>query len=378
MKKTILLFDMDGVLLDPCGYHRALQETVRLTGLALGYQEPHLPRETICTFEAAGITSEWDSGAVCLALMLTVGWKAGFPLEVPRRLQPHMPLTSRLETPDWKAFLETLNTTSRPGRPPLDRALSLLIEDFSPERRKRIANLIQNAHNIKFSLIHRSFQELVLGSRIYRKTYDLDPVLNVTGYLANYDRPALNLEQRDQLTDWLDRENCRAAIFTNRPSQPPPPLWGSPEAELGASLVGLDQLPLIGYGQMRWTANRLELSRKDCYKPSPVHALSALLAAEGIDPETALLAAGRLTHRGQSGSIWKTLDQTQVFVFEDTPPGLKSVQKAKSLLKSQNVNLNVSLIGISARGKKRLALEKTGAVVYPHLARALQEEVGIC
>ncbi|MDZ7844820.1 MAG: hypothetical protein U5K99_08480 [Anaerolineales bacterium] len=377
MKKTILLFDMDGVLLDPRGYHRALQETVRLTGLALGYQEPHLPRETIRAFEAAGITSEWDSGAVCLALMLTMGWKAGLPLEVPCRLNPQHAISHDLPVPDWAEFLTRLNTHDRPASP-LEKALALLFQDLSPPQQETIAGLIENAHTPAESPTHRTFQELVLGSSVYQATYSHQPALSTPGFLTKYDQPSLQPAQTQALKEWLTVEGNRAAIITNRPSQPPPPLWGTPEAELGASLVGLDRLPLIGYGQMRWTANRLELSRKDCYKPSPVHALSALLAAEGIDPQTALLAAGRLTHRGQSGSIWKTLDQTQVFVFEDTPPGLKSVQKAKSLLKSQNVNLNVSLIGISAGGKKRLALEKTGAVVYPHLARALQEEVGIC
>jgi len=35
----ILLFDMDGVLLKPLGYHRALKETVRLAGISSGYGE---------------------------------------------------------------------------------------------------------------------------------------------------------------------------------------------------------------------------------------------------------------------------------------------------------------------------------------------------
>ena len=30
----ILIFDMDGVLIEPHGYHRALKETVRLAGIA--------------------------------------------------------------------------------------------------------------------------------------------------------------------------------------------------------------------------------------------------------------------------------------------------------------------------------------------------------
>ena len=36
---NIFLFDTDGVLVKPKGYHRALQETVRLAGISTGFGE---------------------------------------------------------------------------------------------------------------------------------------------------------------------------------------------------------------------------------------------------------------------------------------------------------------------------------------------------
>ena len=49
----ILLFDMDGVLLESRGYHLALQETVRIMAIALGFEDRTLSADDIATFEAS-------------------------------------------------------------------------------------------------------------------------------------------------------------------------------------------------------------------------------------------------------------------------------------------------------------------------------------
>jgi len=66
----ILIFDMDGVLVKPEGYHRALQETVRLAGISTQYGEVQLTDNQIAQFEALGISSEWHSSALCMAVMV--------------------------------------------------------------------------------------------------------------------------------------------------------------------------------------------------------------------------------------------------------------------------------------------------------------------
>jgi FMN phosphatase YigB (HAD superfamily) len=66
----ILLFDMDGVLLDPLGYHKALIETVRLVSRSMGFDDFILSDKDIAQFEALGISSEWDSSALCAALLV--------------------------------------------------------------------------------------------------------------------------------------------------------------------------------------------------------------------------------------------------------------------------------------------------------------------
>ena len=77
MSYRIALFDMDGVLLESLGYHIALQETVRQAALELGLNDPPLSMEAIASFEAGGITCEWDEAAICHAVMLK--WPAGRP-----------------------------------------------------------------------------------------------------------------------------------------------------------------------------------------------------------------------------------------------------------------------------------------------------------
>jgi hypothetical protein len=79
----ILMLDMDSVLLTPMGYYRALQETVRLVAAALGYTGRHLTRDEIEGFEAAGVTSEWESSAICACLFLRQAWRAGIDIDLP-------------------------------------------------------------------------------------------------------------------------------------------------------------------------------------------------------------------------------------------------------------------------------------------------------
>ena len=375
MAERILLFDMDGVLLDPRGYHRALQKTVHLTGQALGYPKITLPQDIIHRFEASGITSEWDSSAVCLGLMLKAGWQAGLPLQVPRELAPQTRSRHGLPAPDWAEFLTRLNADGLPGSP-LERGLSLLQQDLSRPQRKIIAGLVENAHSPAESLTHRIFQELVLGSSVYQATYDRQPALNTPGFLTKHDRPSLPKGQLQALKDWLAAEGHRAAILTNRPSQPPPPLFGTPEAELGAALVELDDLPLAGYGQMLWTAHQLQLSVEACRKPNPVHALSALQLAAGLDEQKALLSAGKLAHQGQVNESWEAFHQAEVVVFEDTPPGLESVRSARNLLQNSGIHLKLDLVGISRDPQKKEVLARRGAAIYPALGPALKDRLG--
>ena len=75
MTKSIILFDMDGVLLEQEGYHTALMAAVKRIGAALGMPNAAITPTEIARFEAMSVTNEWDSQSICAALMLIDLWK---------------------------------------------------------------------------------------------------------------------------------------------------------------------------------------------------------------------------------------------------------------------------------------------------------------
>ena len=85
----------------------------------------------------------------------------------------------------------------------------------------------------------------------------------------------------------------------------------------------------------------------------------------------ALEAAAALILDNQADYVWKALCGAQVYVFEDTVPGLDSIRAAKGILEEIGVPIKLSLFGIADSGPKRQALEAAGAVVIPSLSVAL-------
>jgi len=55
--------------------------------------------------------------------------------------------------------------------------------------------------------------------------------------------------------------------------------------------------------------------------------------ALGDNQQAALLEAGALVETGRGGPAWRRLDGAQVFILEDTPGGIKSLQAAGRLWK---------------------------------------------
>ena len=108
----ILLFDMDGVLLESLGYHMALQETVRIMAKALGFGDLTLSADDIAAFEAGGINKEWDEAAICTALLLEAVWKLD-----PKRILPgtstgpNATLLNLQSAPDFNALAHKLSST---------------------------------------------------------------------------------------------------------------------------------------------------------------------------------------------------------------------------------------------------------------------------
>lgn len=371
----ILLFDMDDVLLEAHGYHRGLQDTVSFIAASLGYEKASLTMDDIAVFEASGVTSEWDSSAICVALMLEKAWSVDPQKQLPSQvnLNPNTKLT--IEPPDFSKFAAALGETSLKSLRPRVRAERLIIKNadhLTHLQKNTILDILNNARQIDGSLTHRVFQELILGSSEFRRTYNLEPFFDTESYLSMYDLPTLSSEQRALLTEWLQLPGHRGAILTNRPSLAPQGYFSTPEAEIGARLVGLDHLPIAGFGGLIWLSHTRGLDQEVYIKPSPVHALTALRLALGDSQEKALKNATALAVDNQLDPTWQQLQDAQVSVFEDTAGGLESLLAASKYLHAFNIDFETQLFGISANRQKRFSLESTGAHLCPSLSSALK------
>jgi hypothetical protein len=241
----------------------------------------------------------------------------------------------------------------------------------TPAQKRIRQQILGRARQIDGSLTHRAFQELVLGSRAFTTTYGLEPHLDTESYLHCFDRPILEGSVRDQLSGWLATPDHYGVIFTARPSAPLGDFTVPPEAEIGARLVGLDFLPVVGLGDLAWLGARIAKDDPALRKPSPVHALVALLRYQATKRKDALIKTANLVFEQVSDPVWRELDGAQVTVFEDTTAGLQSALVACELLGEIGISIRLQLIGVTPSEEKREALETLSARVFLDINQAL-------
>jgi len=349
-----LIFDMDGVLLDARGYHRALQRTVNLVALqTLSISDIELSREDIHQFEALGISSEWHSSALCLAY-LEVQQLSG--------AETH----SLTLDPLFRALKNQSNNL-----PALQRSLQA-IDQICTDKGVELQSVqcwIDDSEDIEKSPTMNWFQEFVLGSEQYQKQYHKTPQLSLTSYLTEYDIPLISEANASRIVHWKKERKFSPAIMTNRPSSGPLDFCGSPEAETGLDLVNLGGLPLIGYGEIEWLANQTGQEPSNLGKPKPVHALAAIFSALGYGKEDSLRISLDMTNWEEA--MVSPLQGATITVFEDTPPGIRSVKQAGHKLQQAGVEVTIQAYGITSNPVKKAALESEGAQVAENINLAL-------
>jgi len=355
MKQTILLFDMDGVLLHADGYHFALQSSISLIGRNIGIEKPILTKEHINNFEASGVTHEWETLAICSAILLTQIWQVDADIRIPDTIDPS-PNKFLIKGEDW--FTDFLKNIDLKGKSATVFAESVLCESKSlanSEQIKYLRHILGSGLNLDISPTLPIFQEFVLGSRMFAETYKFRSQLTTLSYLSLYDREVLTKKNHGRLIKWLESDYHHAVIFTNRPSQPPGSFFSTPEAELGAAAIGLEELPIIGAGSLSWLADLKSKPWFEYYKPNPVHALAALQLAVGRSLTQALNAAVNFYDGNQNTNDWLPLEGSKVYVFEDLLPGFRSARSAQQLLHDFGINIEMIFVGIS----NHLAKSKT-------------------
>jgi len=363
----ILLFDMDGVLLKPWGYHRALQKTVRLAGIATGFGEALLADEQIAQFEALGISSEWHSSALCMAVMILEKQKG-----MVRKVKHSQSLILNLEDLFEAISAQPMQDSSLLRGQAAIKALATK-SDVPVDL---VRGLVAESESIQYSPTLNWFQELILGSENYTCIYHKKPQFRTESFLKLYDERLLNEVQANKVLRWADRSQNAAAIMTNRPSRGPSELAGMPDAKMGSDLVGLAALPLVGKGELSWLAARTGRQIERFSKPTWSHAMAAILVASGWLMEDSLMFVGKQPAEKESSAL-KYLHNSKVTVFEDTPSGLVAVQESSDLLNGMGIRVEVQKIGITEEVTKRSALSAQGATVYPDINQALASLVNL-
>ena len=370
------LFDLDAVLLDSAGYHRSLVETVRRLSLCLGFGDRSLTQAEIDAFEARDITAEWDSSALCAALLLVTAWNAGDRVTLPHRLPLGPPAAVRHPFPDIRRFLAELD--GRGVRDPLAEAEARLLDQLPSapaEAAEIVRALLRDAHVFDRSLTFRLIQLFNLGSERFERIYGQPAGLDTVSFLETYDRPTLSPGDRAALLRALDQAGRAAAIVTNRPSESPGGIFNTPEAEIGVRAAGFASMPAVASGILGWAAKERGLNVDSFNKPHPVHILAGLRRAQGQEAAAAVEAAVAFALDGEDDPAWHSLDGSSLALFEDAPKGHASAREAVHLLKARGVHVRLESYGISGGPEKTAALKAAGARVFPTVRAALDEAI---
>ena len=387
---NIWLFDLDSVLVYPGGYRAAFIATVDHFSRAMGLGEGLLDSSISETFEAYDITSEWDSSAICVAVLIEEIWRADPSLRLPVDLDVALSdIRARAPQPpraDFAAWARRVGQAMADKQHPSDAALTLLLEDASRspsadgrliELETCLRGLLEHTSDFYRAPTMRIFQHYTLGSDGFARHYGIAPAFETPSLLRELDQPALKLAGREHVLRLTAHGQIHPVIYTARPCWPRS-LPGrredfAPEAEIALELVGLSSLPLVGVGHVSWLAAQFGHHQDYFVKPSPVHALAAVGLAISSEERAALNAARRLVEEDSLDTplnAWRD-QHVDIHVFEDTAGGILGVMNAARHLRQAGVPAEVKAWGIASIPGKRKALEALGVPTFADVNLAI-------
>ena len=373
-QRTLLLFDVDGVLLHPVGYKVAMRATVDRFAAQMGQSAMGPSDDEIAVFEACGFSNEWDSVAVCVSAMLLAAFHQQPDLLRPTLAEAFAAVQAAkmaLPRPDFTGIARAVHQHNGDGYFPSRHYLDML--RLNDDYGALLRALLEDVYDVIGTPTTRTFQTYALGSARFAETYGQPAPFESESYLIKHDRALLSEANRVRLLDWRRESGHGAAIFTARPSLPPADLADapatiptgsqaagySPEAELAAELLGLvGQLPLIGQGRVSWLATRFGRGAADYVKPSPVQGLAAIGAAAFGSEADALNAAAELYEHGTLTGPLAALREgaVRVLVFEDSTGGIRATRQAAERLAQAGLDIIFEAVGVSPHPDKRAAL----------------------
>ncbi|MDF1520203.1 MAG: hypothetical protein P1P73_06955 [Brevefilum sp.] len=367
MNRKFILFDMDGVLLSPEGYKHALIESVKRVGQALGMPHVSLSEAQIARFETLSVTNEWDTLAICTAIMLIEIWQENPSI----RYTGEISQTSQESTTILPKFDYFLSKFPGDGDLPGHEACEIILREnpsLNNSQKFHLTDILFNCRDIYQSLTLPLHLERVLGSGLYKDYYGLEPQLNTESFLLKYDRPSISEEQKLSLSTWLASPPHFAGILTNRPNRTPKQFISAPEAELGVKLIDMKYLPILGSGTLGWYSENYQGNEAHTFlKPNPVHSLALLQLCLGLDSYNAIKIAVNLLQNIGNQDNWHQFDGDKIIIFEDSAKGLISARLAVDILQDRGVNLDLLCVGVSNNPIKIKALEPHANIIIENI-----------
>lgn len=387
MKKTIFLFDMDGVLVEPRRYRASLQSTINYFGRIMGWKELYPGEETIAWFESRGIISEWDIAPIYIASVVESVLEQYSNWPIPPDLLSFCEFVKKSGIPkpefNVKEIVGQLPSLKKSGFTYCDLVLYLI--ETGPARQafgrlsgtSLLDSILQKSRIVHQNLITRVFQEVFLGQNAFENTFYLPAIC--------FDRVTEHIIDPQLITDeWNTTLKKRwqdglvdPAIITARPSYHNYPagegrIEFSPEADIIVDQLGWNRFPVIGQGQLQYAADQLGCVSVDLIKPSPVHALGAIgmVVTNSLLPS---IQAGWDLLNNEETSFYNGFPELDVHIFEDSPVGIRGTMRAVDLLEMQGVTVRLTKWGISTDPNKVSELQKLDANIVPDVNAALEQ-----
>ena len=378
---TLVLLDVDGVLVHPVGYKDALRATMDTISARMGLPSMGITNDEIALFESCGITNEWDSTAMCASAMLLAALDIRPDLRrdtLDATFAAIRDARLTIPRPDFTGEARAVASNGMDGHYPALTYRTLLQQRTDSANFPLLDALLSNVHDVVGTPTTHIFQTHTLGSARFAEAYGARAALETESLLTAHDRALLNAQSRDQLIAWMADAAHGAVVYTARPSLAPADLVAdtapgsngtgfAPEAELALELLGLTgHIPLIGQGRVAWLAWRNGRAPADFVKPSPVQALAAIGAAATGHEMESLIAAAALAESGDlQGPLAALRGQSvRVIVFEDSTGGIRATRGAVEQLQEAGIDARFEAVGVSPNADKRAALSRlTGRVV---------------
>ena len=133
----------------------------------------------------------------------------------------------------------------------------------------------------------------------------------------------------------------------------------------------------MGFGKLRWLAERIGRAGSQIVKPSPIHSMAAMAAARTGHELEAIKAAVAVDRGGYLRYPLTACAGESVHVFEDSTNSLAAVKKAVVELNRLGLRLTLTCHGIAPQGSpKRETLATEAELIHNDVNEGVLQVLG--